>query len=240
MHPTLPVPSVLIQLLDTGTGHRRPKWLEDDAHNYAHLLQATVPRHPALLAVKASLPDLCAYSAVFAPPDALEELTAYLLSWAASTAPFKPLTAFELQRAAASDEGAHRVAELLLQRALLADTARIALLDGFCSSLTRRARHAGGAQLVSKVFRRLLSAMPCVYLSLCLEGSSLCYSPLLSQACRSSRHRASLPQTDLLLLTSCTPWPASLLITGLRVMRAPPMSVACASTTSSSNQSSHA
>ena len=93
VHPTLPVPSVLIQLLDTGTGPRRPKWLEEDTHNYAHLLQATVPRHPALLAVKASLPELCAYSATCAPPDALEELTAYLLSWAASAAPFQPLTA---------------------------------------------------------------------------------------------------------------------------------------------------
>ena len=71
---------MLIQLLDTGTGPRRPKWLEADTHNYAHLLQATVPRHPALLAVKGTLPELCAYSATFAPPDALEELTAYLLS----------------------------------------------------------------------------------------------------------------------------------------------------------------
>ena len=43
VHPTLPTPSVLIQLLDTGTGPRRPKWLEADTHNYAHLLQATVP-----------------------------------------------------------------------------------------------------------------------------------------------------------------------------------------------------
>ena len=100
VHPTLPIPSVLIQLLDTGTGPRRPKWLEADTHNYAHLLQATVPRHPALLAVKATLPELCAYSATFAPPDALEELTAYLLSWAASAAPFQPLTAAQMQRAA--------------------------------------------------------------------------------------------------------------------------------------------
>ena len=114
VHPTLPTPSVLIQLLDAGTGPRRPKWFEEDTHNYAHLLQATVPRHPALLAVKATLPELCAYSATFAPPDALEEL-----SWAASAAPFQPLTAAQLQRAAASDEGAHRLAELLLRRAIL-------------------------------------------------------------------------------------------------------------------------
>ena len=42
-------------------------------HNYAHLLQVTVPRS---LAIKATLADLCAYSASFAPPDALQELTA--------------------------------------------------------------------------------------------------------------------------------------------------------------------
>ena len=151
---------MLIQLLDTGSGPKRPKWLEEDTHNYAHLLQATVPRHPALLAVKASLSELCAYSATFAPHDALEELTAYLLSWAASAAPFQPLTAHELQQAAASDKGAHRVAELLLKRALPADTARVALLEGFCSSLTRRARHTSGARLVGHVFSRLLSTMP--------------------------------------------------------------------------------
>ena len=51
---------------------------EGDARNYAHLLQDTVPRCPALFAVQASLTDLCAYSASFVPPDALEELTAHL------------------------------------------------------------------------------------------------------------------------------------------------------------------
>ena len=120
----------------------------------------SVPRHPALLAVKATLPELCAYSASFAPPEALEELTAYLLSWAASAIPFQALTADQLRRAAASDEGAHRVAELLLQRRLAADTARAALLKGLCRSLTRRAHHASGANLVSSVFLRLLSTIP--------------------------------------------------------------------------------
>ena len=104
---TCQTPSVLIQVLDTGTGPRRPTWLEGDTHNYAHLLQVTVARYPALLPVQATPPDLCAYSASFAPPDALEELTAYLLSWAASAMPLKLLTAEQLRRAAASD-GAHR------------------------------------------------------------------------------------------------------------------------------------
>ena len=105
LHPTLPIPSVLIQVLDTGTGPRRPKWLEAATHKYAHLLQVTVLRHSALLAVQAAPPELCAYSASFAPPDALEELTASLLSWTASAMPFKFLTANQLRRAAASDDG---------------------------------------------------------------------------------------------------------------------------------------
>ena len=42
LHPNLPTPSVLIQVLDTGP--RTPTWLEGDTHNYEHLLQVTVPR----------------------------------------------------------------------------------------------------------------------------------------------------------------------------------------------------
>ena len=47
-----------------------------------------------------------------------------------------------------------------LDRRLQPDTARTALLDGLCHSLTRRARQANGAHLVSSVFRRLLATMP--------------------------------------------------------------------------------
>ena len=134
----MPTPNVLIQVLDT----------------------VTVPSRPGLLAVKATLADLCAYSASFVPPDALEELTAYLLSWAASAVPFQPLTAEHPKRAAASDTGAHRAAELLLERRLEPGTACPALLEGLCDSLTRRARHPAGAHLVSSVFLRLLATMP--------------------------------------------------------------------------------
>ena len=153
VHPTLPTPSVLIELLVTGTGPRRPKWLEADKHTYAHHLQSIIPRHPAFLAVRGMLPELCAYSANFAPPDALEQLTAYLLTWAASAVAFQPLTADQRRRAAASDQGAARVAELLFQQRLPAETARAALLEGLCSSLTQRARH-------SSVFLCFLSTMP--------------------------------------------------------------------------------
>ena len=66
-------------------------WLEQHVHNYAHLLNVTVPRHPALLAVKANLVELSAYSAAYMPAEAVEELTSYLLSWAATVAPFKML-----------------------------------------------------------------------------------------------------------------------------------------------------
>ena len=72
----------------------------------------TVPRHPALHAAQASLAELCANSVGFVPPDALEELTAHLLSWAASAVPLKLLDE-QLKLAAASDDGA----ELLLEPA---------------------------------------------------------------------------------------------------------------------------
>ena len=142
----------------------------------AHLLQATVPRHPALLAVTATLPELCAYSATFAPPDALEELTAYLLSWAASAAPSQPLTADPLRRAAAAAEGAHRAAELLRRR-LPADTARVALLEGLCSSLTRHVR-----TLIVPTWSAVCSSAyspPCpyAYWSSCLGGYFRCSGP---------------------------------------------------------------
>ena len=52
--------------------------------------------------------------------------------------PLKLLTAEQLRRAAASDDGAHRAAELLLDRR---DTGRTALLEGLCSSL-----HTNGAR----------------------------------------------------------------------------------------------
>ena len=42
LHQNLPTPIALIQVLDTGTGCRRPTWLEGDTHNHAHLLQVTV------------------------------------------------------------------------------------------------------------------------------------------------------------------------------------------------------
>ena len=72
-----------IQILDCG----KVSWIEKEVHNYAHLLHTTVPAYPAMLAAKADLAALCAYSTRYVPPDALEELTAYLLSWAASTSP---------------------------------------------------------------------------------------------------------------------------------------------------------
>ena len=56
--PELPTPCVLIQLLDCG----KVAWMEREVHNYARLLQTAIPKHPALLAVKADLAALCAYS----------------------------------------------------------------------------------------------------------------------------------------------------------------------------------
>ena len=102
---------MLIQILDRG----KVPWIENEVHNYARLLHTAVPTYLAMLAAKADLAALCAYSTRYVPPDALEELTAYLLSWAASTSPFQLLTAKQLREAAASDNGAVGAAELLLQ-----------------------------------------------------------------------------------------------------------------------------
>ena len=152
-------------------GHA-PKWLEADTHNYAHLLQVTVPPHPAPLAVKAT--------------------------WAAAAAPFQPLTAEQLRRAAASDEGAHRVADLLLQRWLPAETAR-APFSQVCAKASRDVLATPVAPtFVSSVFVRLLSAMP-LRLLVILLGRLL---PLLQSTAVPGVPTASLPLRAL-----CTPWP---------------------------------
>ena len=91
-------------------------WLEKDRHNYGHLLRVAVPRNPAFLAVKATLTDLAAYSADFVPPEALDELASYLLSWAATIAPFEMLSAEQLRLAAATDQGALEAAQALSRK----------------------------------------------------------------------------------------------------------------------------
>ena len=144
--------------------------------------------------------------------------------------PFKPLTAAQLQRAAASDDGAHRVAEQLLERQLPANTARTALLEGLCSSLTRRVRHTNGAHLVSSVFLRLLATMP-LRLLVILLGCSHCSNqrrprvPLLQALGRSASDK---PAAASLMHTMA--W--SHRRTGSPATHSPLTSVACASSTS--------
>ena len=94
-------PALLIHVLEAG----KAKWLEQDSHNYAHLLRVAVPRNPAFLTVKATLKNLAAYDADFAPLEALDELASYLLSWAATIAAFEMVSAEQLRMAAASDHG---------------------------------------------------------------------------------------------------------------------------------------
>ena len=108
-------PALLIQVLDSGNTDEL-EWLGKEKHNYGHLLRVTIPRNPALLVVKATLKDLAAYSADFVPPEALDTLASYLLSWAATVAPFDMLTAEQLLMAAASDEGALQVARILSRK----------------------------------------------------------------------------------------------------------------------------
>ena len=78
-----------IQLLEA----ERAPWLKEGSHNNTHLLRVASHVRPVLLAVKASLKDLAAYSNDFVPPDTLEQLTTYLLSWTSAIALFRMLTA---------------------------------------------------------------------------------------------------------------------------------------------------
>ena len=108
-------PALLIQVLDSGDTEWL-EWLGREKHNYGHLLRVTIPRNPAFLVVKATLKDLAAYSADFVPPEALDTLASYLLSWAATIAPFDMLTAEQLLLAAASDDGALQAARTLSRK----------------------------------------------------------------------------------------------------------------------------
>ena len=93
------VPALLIQVHEAGEAD----WLNDDRHNYSHLLRVAVPSNPALLVVRASLKQLSAYTIDFVPLESLDELASYLLSWAATIAPFTTLSADQLRKAATSD-----------------------------------------------------------------------------------------------------------------------------------------
>ena len=123
--------------------------MERKVHNYARLLHTAVPTYPAMLAAKADLATLSAYSTRYVPPQPCH-----------GPSPFQLLAAKQLQAAAATDEGAVFAAELLLQSQLTRDQARDALLEGLCRNLTRKSRHANGARLIGHVFRRLLASMP--------------------------------------------------------------------------------
>ena len=161
-------------------------WLDRDTHCYAHLLRVAISPTPALLAVSATLEDLCAYSNAYLPLSALEELTAYLLSWAASCSPFPLLSPDELRSAGSSTSGALHAAETLLcTRAALQDV-KEQLLAGFGRSLVTSGEDSPGARLVASIFRRLLEQMPWRLLVILL-GRML---PLL--------HSSSMPGSSIL------------------------------------------
>ena len=149
------VPALLIQVLEAGEA----KWLENDMHNYAHLL-----RNPAFLSVKATLKHLAAYTAEFAPPEALDELASYLLSWAATVAPFEMLSAEQLRLAAASDQEALQAAQALsrkqLKDALTFPTARPVLVQNLGDAITRTGKSHKEALLVNSIVQRFFSELP--------------------------------------------------------------------------------
>ena len=151
-------PALLIQVLDSGNTEGLD-WLGKEKHNYGHLLRVTIPRNPALLVVKATLKDLAAYSADFVPPEALDTWASYLLSWAATIAPFDMLTAEQLLMAAASDDGALQAARILSRKQRGGDltfaTARQVLVQNVCRAITR----AKEGQLISSIRARIMHTM---------------------------------------------------------------------------------
>ena len=151
------VPALLIQVLEAGEA----KWLESDMHNYAHLLRVAVPRNPAFLSVKATLKHLAAYTAEFAPLEALDELVSYLL---ATVTPFEMLSAEQLRLAAASNQDALQAAQALFRKqqkeTLTFTTARPALVQILCDAITRTGKRHKEALLVSSIVRRFFSELP--------------------------------------------------------------------------------
>ena len=130
------------------------EWLGKEKHNYGHLLRVTIPHNSALL-VRATLKDLAAYSADFVPPEALDTLASYLLSWAATIAPFDMLTAEQLLMAAASNDGALQAARILSRKQRGGDltfaTARQVLVQNVCRAITRVVKQAKEGLLISSI-----------------------------------------------------------------------------------------
>ena len=153
------VPALLIQVHEGG----EVGWLDDDRHNYSHLLRVAVPSNPALLVVRASLKQLSAYTIDFVPLESLDELASYLLSWAATIAPFTTLSADQLRKAATSDRGALEAASTLLRRPpdgqLNADECCHTLIDNLCVAITTSRQHSKEAQVVTNIVRRFLGGL---------------------------------------------------------------------------------
>ena len=185
----------------TGSRLDELEWLGKEKHNYGHLLRVTIPRNPALLVVRATLKDLAAYSADFVPPEALDTLASYLLSWAATIAPFDMLTAEQLLMAAASDDGALQAARILSRKQRGGDltfaTARQVLVQNVCRAITRAVKQAKEGLLSSSIVQRFLLDLPLRLLVLLLgrlfpllRSTATTGSPLLEASGKTSGKRA--------------------------------------------------
>ena len=193
-------PALLIQVLDSGDTEGLD-WLGKEKHNYGHLLRVTIPRNPALLVGKATLKDLAAYSADFVPPEALDTLASYLLSWAATIAPFDMLTAEQLLMAAASDDGALQAARILSRKQRRGDltfaTARQVLVQNVCRAISRAVKQAKEGLLISSIVQRFLLDLPLRLLVLLLgrllpllRSTATTGAPMLEASGKTSGQRA--------------------------------------------------
>ena len=87
----------------------------------------------------------------------------YLLSWAATIAPFTTLSADQLRKAATSDRGALEAAYTLLRRPpdsqLTAEVCCHTLIDNLCVAITTSRRHSKEAQVITNIVRRFLGGL---------------------------------------------------------------------------------
>ena len=170
--------------------------------------------HPTQSSLSGSESHAAAYSADFVPPEALDTLASYLLSWAATIAPFDMLTAEQLLMAAASDDGALQAARILSRKQRGGDltfaTARHVLVQNVCRAITRAVKQAKEGLLISSIVQRFLLDLLLRLLVLLLHRLLPCCAPRLPREPHCWRRRARQVENELALPASCTPWPRSI------------------------------
>ena len=154
----------------------------------------TIPRNPALLVVRATLKDLAAYSADFVPPEALDTLASYLLSWAATIAPFDMLTAEQLLMVPSKRPASSRASSVAVTLPLPRHAKSSCRTS---RAITRAVKQAKEGLLISSIVQRFLLDLPLRLLVLLfgrllplLRSTATTGAPLLEASGKTSSKRA--------------------------------------------------